>query len=297
MASKILPSELDKHAAEIRRLGKRVVADIIEIGRRLTECKRIAGHGNFLPWLNREFGWSEDTAERFIQVAALSNQIPQLAEFNLPLSGLYLLASPSTPDEARTEIIERAQVGEPISVADVKQTIAEQRAVTSGLTYRVPVTVADMLPPKQKSVVYPPNPTWQTDEDDVSKFDTRTDSKGRQQPARKSKPTEADVEAWAAGDISRDEAVKRGVVKALYCSFCFKSEHNVDTLITNNGLINNGLNPICICNECVDRCVDTIKQKKAAAAHKEVAAPPVTADSDDPFAIPGFLDRTKEAAL
>ena len=66
------PVPLAEHAAEIRRLGKRVVADIIEIGRRLTKCKRICGHGNFLPWLDREFGWSEDTAERFIQVAALS---------------------------------------------------------------------------------------------------------------------------------------------------------------------------------------------------------------------------------
>src|SRR5262249_39195986 len=32
--------------------------------------------------------------ERFIQVSALSNQIPQLAEFNLPVSALYLLAAP-----------------------------------------------------------------------------------------------------------------------------------------------------------------------------------------------------------
>ena len=52
------PVPLAEHAAEICRLGKRVVADIIEIGRRLTKCKRICGHGNFLPWLDREFGWS-----------------------------------------------------------------------------------------------------------------------------------------------------------------------------------------------------------------------------------------------
>jgi len=32
---------LAEHAAEIRRLGKRALADVIEIGGRLTECKRI----------------------------------------------------------------------------------------------------------------------------------------------------------------------------------------------------------------------------------------------------------------
>jgi hypothetical protein len=47
--TKRIPSDnriLAKHAAAIRRLGKRVVADVIEIGRLLTECKRICGHGN-----------------------------------------------------------------------------------------------------------------------------------------------------------------------------------------------------------------------------------------------------------
>jgi hypothetical protein len=39
-----------------------VIGDIIEIGRLLTEVKKIAGHGNWLPWLDREFGWSDSTA-------------------------------------------------------------------------------------------------------------------------------------------------------------------------------------------------------------------------------------------
>jgi hypothetical protein len=48
---------LAEHAAEIRRLGKRALADVIEIGARLTKCKPICGHNNWLPWLDREFGW------------------------------------------------------------------------------------------------------------------------------------------------------------------------------------------------------------------------------------------------
>src|SRR5262249_41046078 len=49
---------------------------------------------------------------------------------------------------------------------------------------------------------------------EVSKLDTRTDAKGVKQPAskpRNPKPTEADQEAWDAGDISRAEAERRGI--------------------------------------------------------------------------------------
>jgi hypothetical protein len=57
---------LAEHADAIRSLGKQTVAKIIEIGRRLAEAKRLVGHGNWLPWLNREFGWTEQTALNFM---------------------------------------------------------------------------------------------------------------------------------------------------------------------------------------------------------------------------------------
>jgi hypothetical protein len=58
---------LAQHAEVIRALGKRVVHDVIEIGRRLTDAKARCGHGNWLPWLEREFGWSDSTALRYMQ--------------------------------------------------------------------------------------------------------------------------------------------------------------------------------------------------------------------------------------
>lgn len=95
---------LAEHAAVIRALGKRVCGDIIEIGRRLTEAKRIAGHGGWLPWLKQEFGWTEMTATRFINVYDMSKS-NKLLDLSLPVSGLYLLAAPST-DEAREAVVE-----------------------------------------------------------------------------------------------------------------------------------------------------------------------------------------------
>jgi Protein of unknown function (DUF3102) len=115
---------LASHAVAIRALSKRVVADVIEIGRRLTECRVILkGHGGYRAWVDSELGLSPQTAGRFIQVYELSQGRSNLEHLDLPVSALYLLAAPSTPKSAREAIIERAQAGEPVSVAKVNQTI------------------------------------------------------------------------------------------------------------------------------------------------------------------------------
>jgi len=116
---------LAQHAEAIRVLGKRAVRDIIEIGRRLTEAKELAGHGGWLPWLDQEFGWTEMTATRFINVYEMSKS-NKLLDFDLPISGLYLLASPSAK-EARDAIIERAKDGERLTLSEVKKMIADAR--------------------------------------------------------------------------------------------------------------------------------------------------------------------------
>jgi Protein of unknown function (DUF3102) len=118
---------LAEHAAAIKTLGRRVVTDVIEIGHRLTESRNICGHGYWLPWLDREFGWSDKTAENFINVYKLSSKFENFSNLNLPLSGLYLLAAPSTPPEARDQIIEQAKAGKSVPVAEIKKTIAEAK--------------------------------------------------------------------------------------------------------------------------------------------------------------------------
>ena len=57
---------LAENAEEIRKIGKRVGGDVIEIGRRLTEMKKVCGHGNWLPWLRREFGWTDRHALNYM---------------------------------------------------------------------------------------------------------------------------------------------------------------------------------------------------------------------------------------
>jgi Protein of unknown function (DUF3102) len=93
MTAQIIPVDPDnartlaRHATEIRRLGKRVVSDVIEIGRLLVESKELVGHGDWLPWLSREFQWSDTTAERFMRVHKLSLKSGNLPNLDIPLSG------------------------------------------------------------------------------------------------------------------------------------------------------------------------------------------------------------------
>jgi hypothetical protein len=121
---------LAAHAAVIRLLGKRVVDDVIEIGRLLTECKKVAGHGGWLPWLKREFGWSDKTAERFMAIHRLGMRFDNLSDLAVPVSSLYLLAAPSTPEAACTEVILRAEAGEKVPVEEVKRVIARSKPAT-----------------------------------------------------------------------------------------------------------------------------------------------------------------------
>src|SRR5262249_56178356 len=107
--------------------GKETSENIIEIGKRLTECKKLAGRGNWLPWLDREFGWKEQTARNFMQAYELSLKSPNFGELDVPVSALCLLAAPSTPDAAKTEILARAKTGKSVTVAEVKRVVERHK--------------------------------------------------------------------------------------------------------------------------------------------------------------------------
>lgn len=64
-----------------------------------TQKPAIAGHGNWLPWLEHEFGWDPSTADNFVHVFEASLKFGNFPNLNLPANGLYLLAAPSTSDE------------------------------------------------------------------------------------------------------------------------------------------------------------------------------------------------------
>jgi hypothetical protein len=136
---------LAEHAEAIRIIGRRMVADVMEIGRRLTECKALLQHGAWLPWLEREFGCcSESTALNFMRVHRAFGPNPQLVtDLDLPMNTFYLLARPSTPDSIRDEILARAQ-NERIPHGDVKRLIDAARGKTSSPGNRLEDDLRDL---------------------------------------------------------------------------------------------------------------------------------------------------------
>src|SRR5260221_2826384 len=91
-------------AAVIQERLKRTARDIIAIGQDLIEVKARLEHGQFKPWLQSEFQMSYPTAVRFMQVSERFSKNINL--IHLPVSVLYELAAPSTPDEVIEQVIE-----------------------------------------------------------------------------------------------------------------------------------------------------------------------------------------------
>jgi hypothetical protein len=82
-------------ADDLRLALKRETANIIKIGVLLVEAKDAAGHGNFLPWLKREFSMSERSAQNYMRAsrfAAEWSKSATIADLLLSPSALYLLS-------------------------------------------------------------------------------------------------------------------------------------------------------------------------------------------------------------
>ncbi|SRR5579883_813039 len=105
---------VQQHTNEIKTLIRRHAQDILDIGQKLIEVKQQLGHGNFINWLKFEFNWSISTATRFMRVQE-EFKFVNLTNLQIAPSALYLLAASSTPQQARTEALERANLGEIIT--------------------------------------------------------------------------------------------------------------------------------------------------------------------------------------
>ncbi len=116
--------ELHQLTAGIKNATRRHLAVIAEIGKSLLRAKKIAGHGNFLPWLAAEFSWSERTARMYMRVAEFfQGKTATFADLDLTTA----TALTKAPAEVRDKIMARAAAGEVISKAEVKATLAEVR--------------------------------------------------------------------------------------------------------------------------------------------------------------------------
>jgi hypothetical protein len=93
-------------AQRIRELVGAVRINIICIGLELIAAKQQLPHGEWLPWLEREFGWSLRTAERFTKVAEVFTDgkldtVSNFSDLSIDAKALYLLSGPAIPENVR----------------------------------------------------------------------------------------------------------------------------------------------------------------------------------------------------
>ena len=131
---------VQQRTEEIRALVRRSAQDIIDIGNKLIDVKARLEHGKFRAWLAAEFEWGDWTAAKFMAVAKEFKCV-NFTHLNVAPSALYLLASDETPDEARTEALERAEQGERITYTAAREIVQEHKAQPS--VYVLPTTEDD----------------------------------------------------------------------------------------------------------------------------------------------------------
>ena len=113
-------AEVHKLMRILKRATGKHFAVIVEIGEDLSKAKELLGHGNFLPWLQAEFRWSERTARNYMSLAAhFQGESANFADLDVS-TGLALAAAPA---EVKDPIMQRVEAGEIISKAEVEAAI------------------------------------------------------------------------------------------------------------------------------------------------------------------------------
>ena len=125
---------VQEKAQSIHARLKRTAEDVITIGLDLIAVKARLGHGQFLSWMKSEFDMTEMSAVRFMQVAKRFGNKSNIM-LDLPITILYALAAPSTPDVV-IEMVETRQIEPTLSaIREAKreaQIVEEHKAALNG---------------------------------------------------------------------------------------------------------------------------------------------------------------------
>ena len=129
--------DINTIASEIRYIQNDVqqyaAAGALKIGERLCEAKELLEHGELLPWLKDEFGWTDRTAQRLMAVyrefgdrqkSLFGPGINTKTYSDLPVSKLYLLIS--VPESEREEFVRENDIAE-ISVREMEKLLKEKK--------------------------------------------------------------------------------------------------------------------------------------------------------------------------
>ncbi|WP_233384651.1 DUF3102 domain-containing protein [Methylobacterium sp. C25] len=125
-----LPAEalalLNGCAERIRTAYRGETRRVLAIGRDLKAAKTHLRHGQFGRWLREEFGWSERTAQRYMQAARVFGDEPDTVS-DLAPGAVYALSAESTPAAVRTAVLARVEAGAPPDACEIQAEVAQVR--------------------------------------------------------------------------------------------------------------------------------------------------------------------------
>jgi len=121
------PPEIADLTQKIKKIQGQELEARVQIGLGLSRAKELLAHGQFRPWVRREFRWSERTASNYMELAR--HYEGKTAKFaDLDLGTAMALIAKSTPAEVRDEVFEQAATDKKITREDVRKRIAVVKA-------------------------------------------------------------------------------------------------------------------------------------------------------------------------
>jgi hypothetical protein len=122
---------LEQRADRIRALVGDARKAIIEIGKELLLAKSEMEHGQWLPWLKKNFGWSNSTAQNYMNVARAFGKFPtvgNLVGVSIEGKALYYLSAKGVTEDTREQAIVQIKQGKKVTLADAKRLVGEVAA-------------------------------------------------------------------------------------------------------------------------------------------------------------------------
>jgi hypothetical protein len=144
--NKLAKVKPDAAGVKINKLHKEVCSGMrttlekaIEVGKLLTAQKKKCGHGNWIPWIEKNLEFAERTARQYINCHKNQDKLKRYPDTDLTLVELARIADTEDPKTIEAELVK-----EPVS--NIKQLAPES-------TYAQPVVLGGKPPPLMRSML------------------------------------------------------------------------------------------------------------------------------------------------
>ena len=131
---------LDEAENKIRGYHRLVLKNVVAIGEALVDVKSRVRPGRYTEFVTYRLGWTERAAQRFVSVYQMFSKLPVtqsldgktdnlsgLDDLHIPISAVYLVAQPSTPEEVRAQVLEMAARPSGVSLKETRRIIVETK--------------------------------------------------------------------------------------------------------------------------------------------------------------------------